>query len=270
MPALQLSTILSGNRLLQDHVINSHSARPRLGTDHGLSLADRVVDWIAASLLAGRMVPGQKLVEADISAALGISRGPVREGLKRLEAQGVVSLSRHRGAYVRAFTRAEMCDLLVILEALTGVMARLAAEAVGAGAKAATLRDAQAQLEGRDSGGGAIAQRRHFYDVLISIGGNGQLVAIMPLMRIHLLRLQAQPWFSAADLADRTAEYGAITDAVLAGDPKRAEAAMRRHLQRMTRRLQRLPEAAFAGHQPSLSTSVAFAIPPDSHMPRRP
>ncbi len=248
MPAGQLSTILSGNRPPQDSPIESHPARSRPETDHGLSLADTVVDWTTAAILAGRMVPGQKLVEADISAALGISRGPVREGLKRLEAQGVVSLSRHRGAYVRAFTRAEMRDLLVILEALTGVMARLAAEAVGAGADAAALRDAQAQLEGREHGGGAIAQRRHFYDVLIAIGDNGQLIAIMPLMRIHLLRLQAQPWFSATDLADRTAEYGAITDAVLAGDPKRAEAAMRRHMQRMTLRLQRLPDAAFADH----------------------
>ena len=70
----------------------------------------------------------------------------------------------------------------------------------------------------------------------------------MPLMRIHLLRLQVQPWFSAADLKDRTAEYAAITDAVLAGNAKAAEQAMRRHMQRMTARLQRLPDDAFPPH----------------------
>jgi DNA-binding GntR family transcriptional regulator len=231
-----------------------------------------VVQWIVAAILAGRMVPAQKLIEADISAALGISRGPVREALKRLEAQGVVTLSRHRGAYVRAFTRAEMEDLLVILDALTAVMARAAAEAVALGADDAAMRRAQAQLEGWGASGhdGLIVQRRHFYDALIAIGGNGQLAAVMPLLRIHLLRLQVQPFFGSGDLADRTGEYAAITAAVLAGDAGRAERAMRHHMRRMTSRLRRLPDSAFALHPSSRSTSVALAIPPDSHIDRSP
>ena len=217
--------------------------------DHGLSLADTVVEWLTSAILAGRLVPAQKLIEADISATLGVSRGPVREALKRLEAQGMVTLSRHRGAYVRAFTRRETDDLLIILDALTRVMAALAAGAVATGADAATMRAAQAQLEGWDSSDpGLILQRRHFYDVLIAVGGNSQLASVMPLQRIHLLRLQAQPWFSAADFADRSAEYAAITQAVLAGNPPRAEAAMRQHMRRMRARLQNLPDAAFAAH----------------------
>jgi DNA-binding GntR family transcriptional regulator len=236
------------NPHLKDRPITLSPPSRRVDVDHGQSLADRVVDWITAAILAGRMVPAQKLIEADISEALGISRGPVREALKRLEAQGVVSLSRHRGAYVHAFTRAETADLLVILEALTAVMARAAAEAVARGADGAEVRAALGQLKGEGGDGGLISQRRHFYDALIAIGGNGQLAAIMPLMRIHLLRLQVQPWFSADDLHDRTAEYAAITDAVLAGDAKAAERAMRHHMQRMTARLQRLPDAAFPPH----------------------
>lgn len=238
---------IAGNPPQGDFAIARQPSR-RADIDHGLSLADRAVDWITAAILAGRMVPAQKLIEADISDALGISRGPVREALKRLEAQGVVVLSRHRGAYVRAFSRADTADLLVILEALTGVMARAAAEAIARGADGAELRAALGQLSGEDGSGGLIRQRRHFYDALIAIGGNSHLAAIMPLMRIHLLRLQVQPWFTAADLKDRTAEYTAITEAVLAGDPKAAEQAMRRHMQRMTARLQRLPDEAFPPH----------------------
>jgi len=184
-----------------------------------------------------------------MSSTLGMSRGPVREALKRLEAQGVVTLTRHRGAYIRAFSRAETEDLLAILEALAAVAARLAADAVCGGASSADMRDAQAQLAAWGSSDpGLIAKRRHFYDALIAIGGNSQLAGVMPLMQIHLLRLQAQPWFTADDLRDRTAEYAAITEAVVAGDPKRAETAMRRHMQRMTARLRKLPDAAFALH----------------------
>ena len=219
------------------------------------------------------MVPGQKLIEADISDALKISRGPVREGLMRLQAQGVVTLSRHRGAYIRAFSRAETGDLLVILDALTAVMAQLAAAAVATGADDTAMRHAQEQLESpaaAGEAGGLIAQRRHFYDALIAIGGNRQLAAIMPLMQIHLLRLQVQPWFSAVDLGNRAAEYAAISEAVVAGNAAAAETAMRHHMRRMAARLQRLPDAAFALHQGMRSTRVALAMPPDSHMLTRP
>jgi len=247
LAALGIVDHIAGNPPPGDFTIARQPSR-RSDIDHGLSLADRVVEWITAAILAGRMVPAQKLIEADISDALGISRGPVREALKRLEAQGVVVLSRHRGAYVRAFSRADTADLLVILEALTGVMARAAAEAIARGADGAELRAALGQLSGEDGEGGLIRQRRHFYDALIAIGGNSHLAAIMPLMRIHLLRLQVQPWFSAADLKDRTAEYAAITEAVLAGNAKGAEQAMRRHMQQMTARLERLPDDAFPPH----------------------
>ena len=67
----------------------------------------------------------------------------------------------------------------------------------------------------------------------------------MPIMRIHLLRLQAQPYLSAEDRQNRLDEYSAITHAVLAGDAKAAERAMRRHLKQMQKRIARLPDDAF-------------------------
>jgi len=64
-----------------------------------------VVDAIVSGIRLGRFVPGQKLVEADLTESIGVSRGPVREALKRLAAEGIVSLTRHRGAYIRVLTR---------------------------------------------------------------------------------------------------------------------------------------------------------------------
>ena len=228
------------------------AAAARAGVDHGPSLADIAVSAIVAAILSGRQVPGQKLVEADLAATLGISRGPLREALQRLEALGVVTQSRHRGAYIRAFTRPEMTDLLVVLEALTRVMARLAARAAAGGAETGALRDVQAALdawgEPAAQGSARAVERQHFYDVLIALGGNHELGAMLPVMRIHLLRLQVQPWFSVTDFNDRSAEYRAIIAAVLAGDARVAEAAMLRHMRRMRVRLTRLPDAAFAVH----------------------
>ena len=213
------------------------------------SSSDRVVNAIIRGILSQRFVPGQKLIEADLTASLGVSRGPVREALKRLDSEGVVLLTPHRGAYVRAMTRTEALDLLIILESLTATIARLAAEAVAQGANARKMNEAYEQLESfRNQNVDDMAfidRRRHFYDTLIAIGRNTQLATVMPTMRIQLLRLQAQPYLTSQDRQSRLDEYSAITRAVLAGDSKLAERAMRQHMKGMQRRIANLPDEAF-------------------------
>ncbi|MDB5580916.1 MAG: hypothetical protein JWR80_6092 [Bradyrhizobium sp.] len=215
----------------------------------GQSSSDRVVNSIMRGILLHRLVPGQKLIEADLTASLGVSRGPVREALKRLDAEGVVLLIPHRGAHVRALRRTEARDLVIILESLTATMARLAAEAVARGANPREMKDAYQQLERfREQNAddmGFIDRRRDFYDTLIAIGGNTQLPAVMPTMRIHLLRLQGQPYLTRQDRQTRLDEYSAIIRAVLGGDSKLAERAMRRHMKGMQQRIASLPDEAF-------------------------
>ena len=76
------------------------------------SFDDQVVAALIRGLQDGRYVPGQRLIEADLTKELKVSRGPVREALKRLAAEGLVSLIPHRGAYIRALTRDEVHDML--------------------------------------------------------------------------------------------------------------------------------------------------------------
>jgi DNA-binding GntR family transcriptional regulator len=213
------------------------------------SSSDRVVNAIIRGILSQRFAPGQKLIEADLTASLGVSRGPVREALKRLDSEGVLLLTPHRGAYVSALTRTEALDLLIVLEGLTATMARLAAEAVAQGANTQKMNEADEQLEAfRNLNGDDmtfIDRRRHFYDALIAIGRNTQLATVMPTMRIQLLRLQAEPYLTREDRQSRLDEYSAITHAVLDGDSKLAERAMRQHMRGMQRRIASLPDEAF-------------------------
>ena len=214
-----------------------------------LSSPDRVVDAIVQGIRSGRYVPGQKLIEADLTQGLRVSRGPVREAFKRLSAEGIVTLTRHRGAYVRALTRTEADEALVVLEVLTRLMARLAAETISAGDHAEQIREAfqwlGAYKSGQASANEYIEQRRQFYDTLVEIGGNEQLKRIMPTMQIHLLRLQVQPYLTATARAEQLGSYAEITSAVLAGKPVEAERAMQRHIRRSRKRYQTLPEEAF-------------------------
>src|SRR5580658_11041978 len=134
---------------------------------------DRVVDAIIRSIRTGLYVPGQRLIEADLTKDLRVSRGPVREALKRLAAEGVLTVTRNRGAYVRALSRVEVRDSLVVLEALVGVMADLAARRIGENDNAARMRDCFKRLLAYKEDGGTAAfldARRYFYDTIMQIG----------------------------------------------------------------------------------------------------
>jgi GntR family transcriptional regulator of gluconate operon len=91
-----------------------------------LSFAERAYAAIRESIIGGRFRPGEQLVEARLASELDVSRGPVREALKRLREEGLVVDSVHRGVYVRVFTVDDIVDLYNIRVGLESVAIRLA------------------------------------------------------------------------------------------------------------------------------------------------
>ncbi len=214
------------------------------------SSADRVVMHIQQGILNGRLVPGQRLIEGDLTQSIGVSRGPVREAFRRLEALGVVAQTPHKGACVRALTRQEASDLLIAVEPLSGLMASLAANQIADGALPADrMKKAERWLRpylgGEEDEAHLLDQRRHFYDVLMEIGANSQLPSLLPTLRIHVLRLQVHSFLGMEDRRRHLKDYAEIASAVLAGDAKRAEKAMRQHIHRMRKALEALADSVF-------------------------
>ncbi|MCE7482006.1 GntR family transcriptional regulator [Microbacterium profundi] len=75
------------------------------------SLAVAAQDWITNEILAGRIVPGQKLAEEPLADQMGISRSPVREALRALAGQGVIIVEPRRGAFVAEIDANQAADL---------------------------------------------------------------------------------------------------------------------------------------------------------------
>ena len=88
------------------------------------SLGDGVLAILREMISTGQFAPGQHLKEAELAAALNVSRGPVREALTQLEAEGQVELRRHRGAFVSTLTRVDVEEV----HTLRAAIERLAAE----------------------------------------------------------------------------------------------------------------------------------------------
>lgn len=218
--------------------------------DDDFSSTDRVVNHITAGVLAARYVPGQRLVEADLTQTLQVSRGSVREAFRRLDAQGIVSRAMHRGASVRALSRGEAIDLMVAAEGIDSLTARLAATAVKArngGREFATLERALQRYGNREYDLADMPQQRQrFYDILIAMTGNSQLPSLFPTMRIHLLRLQTQSYRDGDARRSDVDDFAAVARAVLAGNPSAAARAASAHHRRIQRSLHGMPDEAFS------------------------
>ena len=76
---------------------------------------------------SGELAPGSRLLEAQLAERLGVSRTPVREALRRLEAQGLVTHEPHRGVVVAELDYDQLGELYAVREVLEGTAARLAA-----------------------------------------------------------------------------------------------------------------------------------------------
>jgi len=207
------------------------------------------MDAIINGISKGRYAPGQRLIEADLTRELKVSRGPVREAFKLLSGEGVLVLSKNRGAYVRAQSRQEVKDTLVVQEVLAGLTAKLAARHINEGDNrkrfTRVFKEAMSQGEGGETQS-FLEARSCFYDTLHEIGGNKELRSIVPRMRITLMRLQFKAFVSKKQHESQLKELRAIAEAVLEGDPKKAERTARSHLRRRRLSLTMLPDEAYA------------------------
>lgn len=81
---------------------------------HGLSTPELVAQRIREALLDGTLRPGDRLIEADIASELGVSRGPVREGIRLLGVEGLVVLRRNRGAVITSPTFEDVLEVYIL------------------------------------------------------------------------------------------------------------------------------------------------------------
>ena len=211
------------------------------------SSPDLVVDAIKRGVMLGRYVPGQRLIEADLTREIGVSRGPVREALKLLAAEGIVALTPHRGAYIRELSPSEVKDLIEVLELIVGYAVRRAAERIGTGDNAKMLVEAFKRLERHGPHGDRAllaVDRTEFYDTIFRIAGNRELARMNPVVPTQILRLQVHPYLTAEERERQFSDYGDLVNALLAGDGRGARKIFERHIHRKRVHARTLPPNA--------------------------
>lgn len=193
--------------------------------------SDAVFFGVLRGLESQVFVPGQRLVEADLSATFGVSRNSVREGLQRLVAEGVVELLKHKGAVIRTLGLQDTMDVLDVAELMTGLLARAAARNHTDTARARMLRESLRDLSRADEARDGLAftlARRQFYRTLLDLARNRELRRLFPT--IHMPIVYAQHRLPSLQQI-RLRDYKRIATAVLAGKAEEAEALGREHVQ---------------------------------------
>jgi DNA-binding GntR family transcriptional regulator len=187
---------------------------------------------LRAAIVNGKLLPGERLLEEELSARLGIGRAAVRMALVRLEHDGLVERERHRGARVRRVSEAEAVEILEARAALEGLAARHAAlnadDAAVAGLRQ-IIADMGCLREAGDLLGLSNANAR-LHAGILAISGHETAKRLSRALSSQIVRFQYRTVLLPGRSEHSYAEHGDIVEAIAARDPDAAEEAMRRHL----------------------------------------
>jgi DNA-binding GntR family transcriptional regulator len=202
------------------------------------NLGDRVYQTVRERILAQAFPPGARIRVEDFTRSLGVSRTPVLDALRRLDAEGLVATVPRQGIYVVPFTRRRAEELYAVRGALDGLAARLAAARAAAGR---LDRGAVARLRALLSEqAGAVRDRDYarfsradieFHDAVLAASGNGTLQRTLEAIYGQILVLRLRTLNLAERAAPSVEEHTRVVDAIDRGDPDGAEAAARAHVE---------------------------------------
>ena len=191
-----------------------------------------VTDWVRERIRHGRLVPGQRLVEADIVTATGVSRGKVREALRRLESEGLVTIEEFRGASVKKLGLDEVRQIYQARMALEGLAAaECAARADPALRK--RLREIQSELDAGESAGNHERFARlneAWHRLIIEGSGNGYVAQFLQRLNVPIYRLLFSTFYTTQRIVRANADHRVITAAIVDARSADAERAMRAHI----------------------------------------
>jgi DNA-binding GntR family transcriptional regulator len=196
--------------------------------------AETAYEVIRQGVLSGEFARGQRLREEELAARVGVSRTPVREALRRLNAEGLVDFTPNRGAKVTAWSERELADLYEARAMLEGFGARLAAGRITAD-EIAELHAIAEEMAEVAEGGPEAADRLtelngRFHRAIVKASRNTQLdTLVRGVMDVPLIYRTFQR-YSPDRLRASQSHHRELVEAFRAGDGEWAEAVMRAHI----------------------------------------
>lgn len=199
------------------------------------TLADKVCEKIVTAIVIGEIAPGSKISEPELAKEYGISRGPLREAIRRLEGLKLVERKPHVGARVVKLSLKELVEIYRVREALEGMACRMAAEFMSRD----EIQDLRDLLDEHERGVEQLEGRSYFQKEgdldfhyrIVQGSKNDKLLELLGSDLYHLVRMYRYQFSVSSSRPKRALkEHRQIVDAIEARDPELAEMLMRRHI----------------------------------------
>jgi DNA-binding GntR family transcriptional regulator len=199
------------------------------------SLADEVLERLREAILSGQLAPGEQLRENSLADSMGISRGPIRDALRRLEREGLIIMRRNRTAFVARLSRQDLDEVYSLRNALE----RLAVQSACRNASPANWNEMQTVIDTMASyiSRGITEQEAaeldlRFHDLLCRASKHQRLLACWSDLRpqIHVFMLSRN--VADADFREMAVRgHQEILDAIKSRDEHCATLIIEGHLQ---------------------------------------
>ncbi|MCM1113686.1 MAG: GntR family transcriptional regulator [Muribaculum sp.] len=200
--------------------------------DEFLPLRDVVFNTLRQAILTGELKPGERLMEIHLANMLGVSRTPIREAIRKLELEGLVTMVPRRGAEVAQITEKSMSDVLEVRRTLDALCAELACERITE-EELARLKEACENFERATATKDVkiIAQADvELHDIILQATGNSRLIQLVNNLSEQMYRYRFE-YIKDIDQHERLAkEHRIIYESLVSKDKERASEAAKLHI----------------------------------------
>ena len=210
------------------------AAKPKATRTGRQSRAAQVLDALRAAIRDGRYPPGARMRETEVAATLGVSRTPVREAFRQLQADGLLTLEPWRGVVVAKLDQQQLVELYAMRGVLEGAAAALAARHA-APSQLSALKDVLDASAGETDAAHLADLNRQFHQGIYAAAHNRYLLKALHALGDSMALLPSTTYALLDRPAAALSEHRNLLAAIEAGDAAEAEATARHHIREAER-----------------------------------
>ena len=197
-----------------------------------LPLRDVVFNTLRQAILTGELKPGERLMEIHLANKLGVSRTPIREAIRKLELEGLVTMIPRRGAEVAQITEKSMNDVLEVRRALDALCVELACERI-------TEEDLGRLKQACDAFEAAVRTKDvkkvakadvELHDIIVQATGNQRLIQLINNLSEQMYRYRFEYIKDISQHQQLIDEHRMIYDSIVKKDKEAASQAAHVHI----------------------------------------
>jgi len=198
-------------------------------------LREIVYEELKMQILKGQIVPGTRMMEVEMAEEMGVSRTPIREAIRKLEKEGLVTIEPRRGAYASQISTKDMVDILEVRQNLEGLAAFYAATRMTADEKEELSNSSACYNEAvvKNDTANMIHFDTLFHHLIVEGSDNKVLVHMVEQLQELVLRFRYLYYDSFKRSEKMPEEHQAILDAICEGDQNKAREVADVHIKRL-------------------------------------